>query len=238
MIPAKKRFQVLQRDNFRCQYCWKNGKDVSLEVDHVIPKSKWGTDDLKNLITCCRECNIWKWNEIIWDTKWIIRMKMKDAESETLKKFFNLWNEYGLWTMDPSNVAFVSWLIKSYFDRDTVIWYVEQCLVWKIWRLEGKWKLTEKDFYKWWSNCDLAINERKTFARENNFDYMIYRVKWGENGDEDGDYHTWLTDDYNKRLNWVISREIARIGKPMSLLYKYSLFPNMVETWQKEKEDF
>ena len=40
-----------------CQYCGACGRDVELEVDHVIPVSRGGTDDLKNLKTSCRECN-------------------------------------------------------------------------------------------------------------------------------------------------------------------------------------
>ena len=238
MIPAKKRFKVLERDKFRCQYCWKTWKDVTLEVDHVIPKSKWGSDDLNNLITCCRECNIWKWNEIIWDTKAMIMMKIKDKESEMVKDFFSTWNDYGLWTIDSRNIAFISWFIKSYFDWDTVIWYVECCLVNKIWKITDHNKYQMEDFYKWWDDCQLAIDEWGVFAWENDFERMIYSVKWWEKWDEDLDGSIRLTDDYNKRLNRVVSREIVWIEKPMSLLYKYSLFPNMVETWQKEKENY
>ena len=234
MIWAKKRFQVLERDWFRCQYCWKNGRDVSLEVDHVIPKSKWWTDEMWNLITCCRECNLWKWNEIVWDIKWLIRMKIKDEETKILKLFFDMWNEYWMWTIDSRNVAFVCWLIKSYFERDTVVWYVEQCLVWKIWRIEKKWeKLSMEDFYRWWDDCTIAIAERWTFVRENDIWELLIRVK------EDKHYGgTWLTDDYNERLNWSISETITWLWNPKSLLFKYTLFPNQVEEWEKEKETY
>lgn len=233
MIWAKKRFMVLERDKFRCQYCWKNGKDVSLEVDHIIPKSKWGTDELDNLITCCRECNIWKWNDIVGDIKWIIKMKIRDKETEIIKDFFYLWNEYWLWTIDNKNLAYVSWFIKSYFNWDTVVGYVKQCLAGKIWKLCWEWKLEMKDFYEWGDNCDLAINEWKTFVWENDVGNIIDRVKNDENYDEGERF----TDDYNERLNWLISIWIAYNREPMSLLYKYSLFPNMVETWQREREN-
>lgn len=233
MIWAKKRFKVLERDGFRCQYCWKNGRDVSLEVDHVIPKSKWGTDELTNLITCCRECNIWKWNEIVWDTKWIIRMKIKDKEAEIVKDFFELWNECWLGTIDSRNIAYISWFIKSYFDWDTVVGYVEQCLVGRIWRLSPEWKFEMKDFYEWGENCDLALNERGTFAWENDIWNIVIMAK----DEDDGYWGKWLTNDYNKRLNRLISRAITFAGNPMPLLYKYSLFPNKVEEWQKEREN-
>lgn len=232
MIWAKKRFTVLERDWFRCQYCGKNGKDVTLEVDHVIPKSKWWTDELTNLITCCRECNIGKWKDVIWDVKWIIRMKIKDKESEMLRDFFQFWNESWLWTMTSENVAYISWFIKSYFNWDMVVGYVEQCLVGKIGKSYPKWTFELKDFYEWGVNCDLAINEWGTFVWENDIWDLVVRVQ-----DEDND-EEWLTEDYNKRLNYLLSRTITRLGKPMSLLFKYSLFPNMVETWQKEKEEW
>lgn len=234
MINAKKRFEVLERDKFRCQYCWRNGKDVTLEVDHVIPKSKWWWDELNNLITCCRECNIGKWSDVVWDTKWIIRMKIKDKEAEIVKDFFSFWNECGLGTIDNKNLAYVSWFIKSYFDWDTVIGYVEQCLVGKIWKLGSKEKFELKDFYEGWQNCDLAIDEWSTFAWENNICDIIARTK---DDDADGNWR-WLTENYNERLNYLISRNITWNGKPMSLLFKYSLFPNMVETWQKERESW
>ena len=58
IIPLSLRFKILKRDDFKCQYCGKSVKDGAiLEVDHIIPKSKSGTDNADNLITSCRECN-------------------------------------------------------------------------------------------------------------------------------------------------------------------------------------
>ncbi len=50
------------RDNYRCVYC---GKDMlsslddwlSLEVDHLVPKTGGGTDAEDNLVTSCKVCN-------------------------------------------------------------------------------------------------------------------------------------------------------------------------------------
>lgn len=33
------------------------GRTLLLTLDHVIPKSKGGSSDLNNLVTCCRKCN-------------------------------------------------------------------------------------------------------------------------------------------------------------------------------------
>lgn len=47
--------EVFERDNYTCQYCGQIGG--LLEVDHVVPFSKGGSDSVDNLITACRHCN-------------------------------------------------------------------------------------------------------------------------------------------------------------------------------------
>lgn len=47
--------EVFRRDNYTCQYC--GAKGGKLEVDHIIPFSRGGSDDLSNLTTSCRRCN-------------------------------------------------------------------------------------------------------------------------------------------------------------------------------------
>ncbi|MCK9575347.1 MAG: HNH endonuclease [Clostridia bacterium] len=56
-VPPRLRFEVFKRDGFKCMYCGKASPEVVLEVDHIIPYSKGGCDDLDNMITACRECN-------------------------------------------------------------------------------------------------------------------------------------------------------------------------------------
>lgn len=52
------RWAVLQRDGFRCRYCGQEAADgVRLEVDHVVPRSAGGSDNMSNLLTACEECN-------------------------------------------------------------------------------------------------------------------------------------------------------------------------------------
>ncbi len=55
------RFEILRRDGFRCFYCGSDPQDgVKLHVDHIIAKSKGGSDLAENLITACYDCNIGK----------------------------------------------------------------------------------------------------------------------------------------------------------------------------------
>lgn len=60
---------VFKRDNYTCKYCGKRGG--KLEVDHVIPFSKGGSDDLSNLVTSCRHCNAQKHDKTLEEfMKW------------------------------------------------------------------------------------------------------------------------------------------------------------------------
>jgi hypothetical protein len=65
-IPLDLRWKVLKRDNYRCVKDGRNPAEdhsVRLEVDHIIPVSKGGTNDLSNLRTLCYECNHGKRDE-------------------------------------------------------------------------------------------------------------------------------------------------------------------------------
>lgn len=59
-VGARLRFAVLKRDGFRCAYCGITAMAELLQVDHVIPQSKGGTDDIENLVTACARCNVGK----------------------------------------------------------------------------------------------------------------------------------------------------------------------------------
>jgi 5-methylcytosine-specific restriction endonuclease McrA len=45
---------IFARDRHRCQYC---GSDRHLTIDHVVPRSKGGTDTWDNVVTSCAPCN-------------------------------------------------------------------------------------------------------------------------------------------------------------------------------------
>ena len=68
------RFRVMAKCNYTCVYCGKKGifsnhykpkaieidirgKEISFEFDHVIPVSKKGKTNFKNLVLACRKCN-------------------------------------------------------------------------------------------------------------------------------------------------------------------------------------
>ncbi len=57
---AKKRWLILKRDEFTCQYCGAKPPDVVLHVDHIKAVAKGGNNEESNLITSCSLCNMGK----------------------------------------------------------------------------------------------------------------------------------------------------------------------------------
>ena len=58
------RWQVFQRDNWRCVACGHDAHDGRiLHVDHILPRSKGGKDEISNYQTLCEVCNIGKSNK-------------------------------------------------------------------------------------------------------------------------------------------------------------------------------
>lgn len=46
---------VFYRDGFRCQYCGKQSKDLTL--DHILPRSRKGPHEWENVVSACIPCN-------------------------------------------------------------------------------------------------------------------------------------------------------------------------------------
>lgn len=57
MVSRKVRFNIFNRDGFKCQYCGRTPPAIVLELDHIIPKSQGGPDSIDNYITACFDCN-------------------------------------------------------------------------------------------------------------------------------------------------------------------------------------
>ena len=53
LYQAKLRSYLFKKYNSRCVYCG----NKAAEIEHIIPKSKGGTDSVHNLVIACRKCN-------------------------------------------------------------------------------------------------------------------------------------------------------------------------------------
>jgi 5-methylcytosine-specific restriction endonuclease McrA len=65
-IPRKDmpltRKAIFERDDNTCQYCGRRTKRENLTIDHVIPRSRGGSDNWSNLVLACLACNALKRN--------------------------------------------------------------------------------------------------------------------------------------------------------------------------------
>lgn len=84
-IRKSVRMSVLDRDGYTCQYCGRKAPDVALEIDHVIPVSKGGTNDIDNLVTACYDCNRGKSDRMLKGNKKLVK-KASDAVSKSTIK--------------------------------------------------------------------------------------------------------------------------------------------------------
>ena len=67
VISKRIRFEIFKRDSFKCQYCGACAPEVLLQIDHIEPVSKGGSNDASNLITACAACNAGKTNKKLDD---------------------------------------------------------------------------------------------------------------------------------------------------------------------------
>jgi len=59
-VPGTARYEVLKRARFRCELCGVSADVRALEVDHIVPRARGGTDDPDNLQALCYSCNATK----------------------------------------------------------------------------------------------------------------------------------------------------------------------------------
>lgn len=60
VISGSIKYEVLKNAKSRCELCGISNDDKSLEVDHIIPRNKGGSDDISNLQALCYSCNSMK----------------------------------------------------------------------------------------------------------------------------------------------------------------------------------
>lgn len=71
-VTKEEGMQILERDQHRCQYCGLDGlasfeNALAMSVDFVVPRARKGKKDPKNLVACCRSCNMIKGTRVYRD---------------------------------------------------------------------------------------------------------------------------------------------------------------------------
>jgi diadenosine tetraphosphate (Ap4A) HIT family hydrolase len=62
-VPDDLRYQVLAAGKGRCELCGATKDDRPLHVDHIIPRSRGGENEMENLQVLCSKCNTTKGNK-------------------------------------------------------------------------------------------------------------------------------------------------------------------------------
>lgn len=92
-ISKKTRLAVYERDNYTCVYCDRNlyddfiNKTGRIQLDHFIPYIGRGEDQIKNLYTACKRCNVSKFSKLfktVEEVREFIKGK-KDFKVEVIK---------------------------------------------------------------------------------------------------------------------------------------------------------
>jgi hypothetical protein len=87
---------VRERAAYLCEYCHSPERLSAnrFTVDHIIPKSLGGSDDINNLALACRRCNERRYNFVAG----------VDPETQSVCPMFNprqqQWSEHFIWTED------------------------------------------------------------------------------------------------------------------------------------------
>lgn len=68
-VPVTRR-GVLRRDAHRCGYCTRGASTI----DHVLPRSRGGSDTWENLVACCLRCNNLKSDRTPQEMGWELRI--------------------------------------------------------------------------------------------------------------------------------------------------------------------
>ncbi len=77
---------IFKRDGYKCIYCGKSSIEdgVKLHLEHIYPISKGGREDLFNLATSCKRCNIKKGTSLLTEE---IVLRIWERNHELNKQF-------------------------------------------------------------------------------------------------------------------------------------------------------
>ncbi len=80
-ISGTIRYEVLKRAKFHCELCGISADKKALEVDHIIPRNKGGSDDITNFQALCYSCNSTKSDRDDTDFRGVVASYKKRDDS-------------------------------------------------------------------------------------------------------------------------------------------------------------
>ena len=95
------RREVFVRDRYTCQYCGRQGHDLTL--DHLVPRHRGGGHTWENLVTACTTCNHRKGGKTLEES----RLRLTRPPFEPRSDVYSLFTPY---LVDERNEAWRSYL--------------------------------------------------------------------------------------------------------------------------------
>ena len=147
------KFQVLNKYNFVCQFCGESKTSAEMEVDHLVPVSRCGSDSTANLTASCKKCNRGKSDLIIFPNSMI----------EGIDKLDKSWFVHK---------SFGDWKIKYHPEIDLVLEYDPYGYWFEAKRAFENWEnhISKKDWplpHKYSDFCD-ALSYFRTLCYNQN----------------------------------------------------------------------
>ena len=97
------RIEVWQKYDCRCAYCGEPIHYKEMQVDHIHPKHRNGTDEIGNYNPACRQCNFYKSTHTVDE----FREQMKTLHERISKPFISrLGMKYGIVQITPFDGVF------------------------------------------------------------------------------------------------------------------------------------
>ena len=99
-LSATIRQRVRQRAQNRCEYCLSHQNYIlgRLQIDHIIPVVKGGTDSEDHLCLACELCNQYKWT----------KTEGVDPQTGRYVQLFHprrqIWGEHFVWSKDGTHI--------------------------------------------------------------------------------------------------------------------------------------
>jgi 5-methylcytosine-specific restriction endonuclease McrA len=103
------RATIYEKYDGRCAYCGWKILIHEMQIDHLYPKNRGGTDSIENLNPACRVCNNWKWNFTIEEFRYEIKKQVDRCR--LYSRNFRMAERYGLVSENKKPVEF-------YFEKE------------------------------------------------------------------------------------------------------------------------
>lgn len=124
---------IYHRDGKCCYFCGKPLDTDQVTFDHYLPKSRSGTEDLFNLVICCKRCNKNKGNRMPEDVDDVILKLFLKAVSDNKIKGCNLKLQQKLLREQLLTINRLEAINEYYvFQSDRMRFYVKDNKVYKL----------------------------------------------------------------------------------------------------------